>query len=104
MKAFKEKENISDLDPPISCFTLINNPQPKLFISLEDLHRLDFPILSYTTAELISYSKLIIDANLERRHIGKAFNLTRLIELIAENYNVNAYHNFSHAFSVMLVN
>jgi hypothetical protein len=40
---------------------------------------------------------------LERKAIGKSFNLLKLIELIADNYNVTAYHNFTHAFSVLQV-
>ena len=33
---FKEKEQISDIDPPLSCFKLISYLPPKFFVSLED--------------------------------------------------------------------
>ena len=47
---FKEKEQISDIDPPLSCFKLISYLPPKFFVSLEDLNRIDFPMLSYSTS------------------------------------------------------
>lgn len=78
-------------------------PQPKLFISLSELNSVDFPMISYTISELVNFSKMIIDANPERRAIGKAFNLSKLILLISENYLITAYHNFTHAFSLLLV-
>ncbi len=45
----------------------------------------------------------MFEATPERKNIGKTFNLKRLLQLFAESYNITAYHNFSHAFSVLLV-
>jgi hypothetical protein len=78
-------------------------PQPTPFITLADLNKLDFVSLAYPIKQLVLFSKTIFDASPERRAIGKSFNLLRLIELLAENYNVTAYHNFTHAFSVLQV-
>lgn len=83
IKAFKEKEHIADMDIPLSCFQLISLSQPKLFVQLQDLDKIEFPSLSYTTAELISFSKMIIESSMERKRIAKTFNLNKLIELIA---------------------
>lgn len=82
---------------------MINLPQPTPFITITDLNKLDFSSLSYPIKQLVIYAKTIIDSNLERRSVGKSFNLLKLIELIAENYKVTAYHNFTHAFSVLQV-
>ena len=101
-KIFKEKHAINE-DNQLSCFGLIALPQPTPFITITDLNKLEFPALAYPIKQLVNYAKTIIDSNLERRAIGKSFNLLRLIELIAENYNVTAYHNFTHAFSVLQV-
>jgi len=100
---FKQKNDISDEEPPLSCFRLITLQQPKLFISLQDLDQIEFPTLSYTISELISFSKMIVEATPERKLIGRSFNLNKLINLIADNYNITAYHNFTHAFSLLLV-
>ena len=40
-------------------------------------------MFSFTISELTSFSKLVIESSLERHRIGKTFNLTKLIELIA---------------------
>lgn len=101
-KIFKEKYGITE-DIQLSCFNLITLPLPTPFITITDLNKLEFPALAYPIKQLVNYSKTIIDSNLERRAIGKSFNLLRLIELIAEHYNITAYHNFTHAFSVLQV-
>lgn len=103
LKKFKEKYNINDENPPISCLRLIKTHTPKMFISLDDLNKVNFPVVSYSISDLINFSRLILDSSPERRIIAKSFNTTKLIQLLAENYNVVAYHNFTHAFSLLLV-
>lgn len=103
LKNFKEKYQIEDQSPPISCLRLIKTHPPKMFISLEDLNKVNFPVISYSINDLVNFSRLILDSSPERRIIAKSFNTTRLIQLLAENYNVTAYHNFTHAFSLLLV-
>jgi hypothetical protein len=44
-----------------------------------------------------------LESSPERKLISKSFNLNKLISTIAENYNTTAYHNFTHAFSLLLV-
>lgn len=78
-------------------------PSPKPFVSLADLNKIEFPALSYKISDLINFSRMIIDANPERKAIGKSFNLDRLLHLISETYLVTAYHNFTHAFSLLIV-
>ena len=46
--AFKEKEQISDTEPPIDCFKLMTYQQSTFFISLNELNNIDFPVMSYT--------------------------------------------------------
>lgn len=46
---------------------------------------------------------MILDSSPERKLLGKSFNLNKLISTLAENYNTTAYHNFTHAFSLLLV-
>jgi hypothetical protein len=103
LKAFKDKYQVDDRNPPISAFRLITLPAPKLFVSLNDLDQVDFPVLSYTISEITNFSAMILDSSPVRKAIGKSFNLSKLMQLIAENYNVTAYHNFTHAFSLLLV-
>ena len=103
LKSFKEKFNINENNQSISCLKLITTSSPKLFINLKELNMIDFPVLSYTLSELCDFSKMIFESNNERKLIGKSFNLNKLIHLIAENYLVTAYHNFTHAFSLLLV-
>jgi hypothetical protein len=103
LKNFKEKYQIEDQFPPVSCLKLIKTHPPKMFISLEDLNKVNFPVISYSINDLVNFSRLILDSSPERRMIAKSFNTTRLIQLLAENYNVTAYHNFTHAFSLLLV-
>lgn len=100
---FKEKINYKEAKPPISCLRLIKTEQPKLFVSIKDLNAIDFPVLSYTISELIHFSRLILESSPERKLIAKSFNLNKLISTLAENYNTTAYHNFTHAFSLLLV-
>ena len=40
LKAFKEKYQINLTSPPLSCLKLIQVPQPKLFVSLNDLNQI----------------------------------------------------------------
>jgi hypothetical protein len=101
-RLFREKEQISE-ENQLSCFRLITLPPPAPFVTITDLDKLEFSALSYPIKQLVGYAKTIFDANVERRAIGKSFNLLKLIELLAENYNVTAYHNFTHAFSVLQV-
>lgn len=68
-----------------------------------DLNRLDFSPLSYQVKDLILYAKAILEADHERKILSRSFNLFKLIQLIAKNYNINPYHHFTHAFSVLLV-
>lgn len=103
LKNFKAKYRIKDESPTISCLRLIKTHTPKMFISLEDLNKVNFPVISYSINDLVNFSRLILDSSSERRIIAKSFNTTRLIQLLAENYNVTAYHNFTHAFSLLLV-
>lgn len=37
------------------------------------------------------------------RELMKEKDLNRLVRVIAEEYNINGYHNFTHAFSVLMV-
>lgn len=101
-KIFKEKYQINE-ETQLSCLTLITLSQPNPFITITDLNKLEFPALAYPIKNLVNYSKSIIEAHPERRAIGKSFNLLKLVELIAEHYNITAYHNFTHAFSVLQV-
>jgi len=101
-KLFREKELI-DQEEPLSCFQLITLSPPSPFVTIIDLNKIEFSALSYPIRQLVGYAKSMFDANLERRAIGKSFNLLKLIELLAENYNATSYHNFTHAFSVLQV-
>lgn len=102
LKLFRDQQENNE-EPAISCLELVRLPQPSPFITITDLNKLEFSSLAYPIKQLILFSKTIFDASPERRVIGKSFNLLRLIELLAENYNVTAYHNFTHAFSVLQV-
>lgn len=101
-KTFKIKHRPHELEH-FNCFNLIKIPYPSSFVTNADLLRLDFSPLSHSVKELIIYAKSIIESNFERKMIGKSFNLLRLIQLIADSYRAEAYHNFTHAFSVLLV-
>lgn len=101
-KIFLEKQEGSEESLP-SCFSLIVLPTPNPFVTIPELNKLEFCALAHPIKNLVGYSKTIIEANPQRRAIGKSFNLLRLIELIAEHYNITAYHNFTHAFSVLQV-
>ena len=48
VQAFKNRYNLNDCPPPLSCFRLQNFPPPKPIVDLVDLDKLDFPVLSYT--------------------------------------------------------
>lgn len=76
---------------------------PSSFVTTADLNRLDFSPLSYQVKDLILYAKAILESDHDRKILSRSFNLLKLIQLIARNYNINPYHNFTHAFSVLLV-
>jgi hypothetical protein len=81
-KLFREREEIEE-ETQLSCFALIDLPAPTPFITITELNKLEFCALSYPIKQLVGHAKSMFDANLERRAIGKSFNLLKLIELLA---------------------
>lgn len=101
-KTFKMNNNAKYESFPL--IGLVKLSFPSSFITTADLNSLYFSPLSYQVKDLILYARAILEADHERKILGRSFNLLKLIRLISKNYNANPYHNFTHAFSVLLVN
>jgi len=94
------------------------NPPPRLnnirtikisfFLKLSEnayFSDLSFPCMSYTNEELCVFTEMIF----KEQNLLAEFNMTSdkfgiVVKKICAEYNVPAYHNFSHGFNVFQVN
>ena len=72
-------------------------------IGLKELMNPEFAVLQYTIKQLIECSKLILETSHFCRINFPGKIVRRMVTLFADNYHLVAYHNYSHAFSVLLV-
>lgn len=63
----------------------------------------DFPVLSYSLHNLAEFAIMILKESQYCNNQEKQLMTKILVHLIASNYNIISYHNFSHAFSLMQV-
>ena len=103
LQAFKWRCQVTGVSSFPPSFKLIRVRPPHPQVSLEELNRRDFSVLAHPVQALVGYAEQLICADPERRLLGEAFNLHYFIRTMAEKYRLNAYHNFTHAFSVQLV-
>lgn len=69
-------------------------------VTLQHLLLPSFPVLSFRVRELVGFAGLLLKDN----SFAQGFSgIQQLFGMIAQNYNSVSYHNFSHAFNLMLV-
>ena len=93
------KNNFSSITNLITTETLHNVHN----VTVEDLTRNEFPVLKYSIQSLVEFSKTMLETSQFCRINFPGKIVRKIVNLIADNYHSVAYHNFSHAFSLMLV-
>ena len=78
-------------------------PTESRSINVQTLLSTDFPVLNYRLKDLIEYAKIMLETSQFCKINFPGKIVRKMVTLIASNYQHVAYHNFSHAFSLALV-
>ena len=63
----------------------------------------NFAPLEHSIKDLVEYSKMILETSQFCRINFPGKVVRKMVNLLSDNYNTVAYHNFTHAFSLFLV-
>ncbi len=87
------------------CIKILKIPEHLKRLSSLNLptNLINFKSLNYSVEQLCKMSSSLLEEKGKCRELMKEKDLQRLLRHISEEYNINGYHNFTHAFSVLLV-